>query len=71
MEDNYEQNNKFETSILSFEDSDKKLINLLPLKIKDEDIENTKQNKIDIKSEPLFKINHKKIKINSKIKLWK
>lgn len=70
MEDNYEQNNKFETSILSFEDSDKKLINLLPLKIKDEDIENTKQNKIDIKSEPLFKINHKKITINSKIKLW-
>lgn len=70
MEENFEQNNKFENSLLSFEDSDKKLLNVSTSSqiIKDNDI-NNKTLFIDENSKKIIRIEKKKITCNSKVKL--
>ena len=69
MEDSIDQNIKFDTSLLSFEDSDKKLVNInTSTTTKDNDI-NNKTILIDEKSHEVINIEKKKITCNSKINL--
>ena len=69
MEDSIDQNIKFDTSLLSFEDSDKKFVNInASTTTKDNDI-NNKTILIDEKSHEVINIEKKKITCNSKINL--
>lgn len=65
MEENLEENNKFNTSLLSFDDSDKNLMKVS----KGENINNTNKL-IDEKNKVSINIDKKKISLNSKIRLW-
>ena len=71
MEDNYEQRLKFENSILSFEDSDKKLTSVSRSSIeKDDYSQNNKIQLIDDKSGDSLTIHRQLLTRKSHIKLW-